>query len=179
MGVGNNAGMGVRHERGNDTASTAKLPLSRASHQVPECDDCWRRLGLHRRESMVPSPTQWSSCPNLRLALGMVDNDLAKDCVEGDGDGPVGIVRAEFGEIRNVADVVALAVFIDVVPVQFFASHLFNFSDGFQHGNAVFAASTKVIDFARPRVRRKLFYSANYVVTVDIVTHLFALVAKH
>ncbi len=88
-------------------------------------------------------------------------------------------MRAEFGEIRNVADVVALAVFIDVVPVQFFAGHLFNFSDGFEHGNAVRAASAKVIDFARPRVHGKLFYSANYVVTVNIVAHLFTLVAKY
>jgi len=29
----------------------------------------------------------------------MVDNDLAKDFVEADGDGRVGKVRAEFGEI--------------------------------------------------------------------------------
>ena len=74
----------------------------------------------------------------------MVDNDLAKDFVEADGDGPVGIVRAEFGEIRNVADVVALAVFIDVVPVHSLAGHLFNFRDGFEHGNAVRAASTRL-----------------------------------
>ena len=109
----------------------------------------------------------------------MVDNDLAKDFVEADGDGPVGIVRAEFGEIRNVADVVALAIFIDVIPVHFLAGHLFNFGDGFQHGNAVLTASTKVIDFARPRMRRKVFYRANYIVTVNIVAHLFTLVAKY
>src|SRR5258708_5698594 len=112
-------------------------------------------------------------------SVALIVNDLAKDFVEAYGDRPVGIVRAEFGEIRNVADVVALAVFIDVVPVQFLAGHLFNFGDGFEHGNAVRAASTKVIDFARSRIRRKLFYSANYIMTVNIVAHLFPLVAKY
>jgi len=65
---------------------------------------------------------------------------------------------------------VALAVFIDVVPVQFFAGHLFNFGDGFEHGNAVRAASTKVIDFAgrdspQTRLLHELHHDVNIVAT--------------
>jgi len=109
----------------------------------------------------------------------MVDNDLAEDFIRADGEGPTGIVGVEFGAIGNIADMVALAVFVDVFPVELFAGHLFNFGDGFQHGNAVLAASTEVIDFARPRMCRKVFYRANYIVTVNIVPHLFTLVAKY
>jgi len=85
--------------------------------------------------------------------------------VEADGDGPGGIVGAEFGEIRNVTDVVALAVSSTLVPVQFFAGHLFNFGGWLRARKCRSRASTKVIDFARPRIRRKLVYCTNYIMT--------------
>ena len=57
-------------------------------------------------------------------ALGVVGDDLAEDFIEANGDFPVGIVRLELGKIRDVADVIALAVFPNVPPVQLLPGHL-------------------------------------------------------
>ena len=50
-------------------------------------------------------------------ALGMIGDDLAEDLIEANSDFPFGIVRLELGKIGDVADVVALAVLFDVLPI--------------------------------------------------------------
>ena len=61
----------------------------------------------------------------------MVSDNLVKDFVEADCDVPVGIVRLELPQVRNVADVVADAVLIDICPAHLLAGDLLNLGDGF------------------------------------------------
>jgi hypothetical protein len=48
-------------------------------------------------------------------ALGVVSDNLVTDFVEADCDVPVGIVRFELPQVRNVADVVADAVLMNIM----------------------------------------------------------------
>src|SRR5208283_3433704 len=88
---------------------------------------------------------------------GLTGDDLAEDFVEGDGDTPVGIVGLELGEVGDVADVIADAVLIHILPVHFLAGHFCDLGDGFEDGNAVFAAAAEVVDLAGARIGGKLF----------------------
>ena len=63
-----------------------------------------------------PSSASRSRFCRRQIALSMVGNELAKNLVEADRDFPVGIVRLEFGKVRDVADVIALAVFLHIFP---------------------------------------------------------------
>ena len=108
----------------------------------------------------------------------MIGDDLAEDFVEADGDFPFGIVRLEFGKVRNVADVVALAVLIHVLPVQLFPGHLLDFADGFEHRNAVLAAAAEVVDLAGARIGGEFLNRAHHIVAMNIVANLLALVAE-
>src|SRR5215470_7806905 len=85
----------------------------------------------------------------------------------------------EFGEIGDVADVVALASLFDVTPVQFLPGELLAAIDGFHHRYAVFAPTAHVVNLARPRIGGELLDGANHVVTMDVVANLFALVPKN
>src|SRR5260370_11550275 len=68
---------------------------------------------------------------------------------------------------------------MDVLPVQLFAGQLIDFGDGLQHGDAVLTASAKIVDFTRPRIRGELFDSANNIVAVNVVAHLFGFVTEY
>src|ERR1700757_3891511 len=61
------------------------------------------------------------SARNALRLLG--SDDLGKDGVEILGELPIGIVRLEFAQVGNVANVIALARFFDIFPVQLFAGH--------------------------------------------------------
>ena len=111
--------------------------------------------------------------------VGMIVDDLAEDFVESDGDLPIGIVGLEFREVGDVADVVALAVLVHVLPVQLLAGHLFDFGDGFKHGNTVFAAAAHVVNLSAARIGREFFDGANHIVAMNIIAYLLGLVAKH
>ena len=84
----------------------------------------------------------------------MIGDDLTEDFVEADGDVPVGVVGFELGQVGDVADVVVNPVLADVLPVHFFAGHLLDLGDSFEHGDAVFAAAAEVVDFAGSEERR-------------------------
>ena len=102
-------------------------------------------------------------------AQGVVGNNLAEYFVEVNGDAPVGIVRLKFCKVRNVADVIALTVFLNILPVQFPPCHLLYFAYGFKHRNAVFAAATEIVDLATTWVGGKLLNSTDHVAAVDVI----------
>ena len=112
-------------------------------------------------------------------ALGVVGDDLAENFVEADGDGPVGIVGIEFGEIGDVADVIAFAILIDILPIELFAADLLDFGDGFQHGDTVLAPAAHVVDLTGSGIGGKFFDGANDVVAVDVVANLLGFIAEH
>ncbi len=98
--------------------------------------------------------------------------------IEGFGERPTGIVGLEFAEVGNVADVIAFAIFVDVRPVEFFSGQLLDFGNSFEHGDAVFAATSHVVDLAGTGVGGEGLDGANDVVAVNIVANLFSFVAK-
>src|SRR5580704_4130757 len=112
-------------------------------------------------------------------ALGVVGDKLAEDFVEADGDVPGGIVRLELGKVRDVADVIALAVFLGVLPVQFIPRHLLNFAYSLEHRNAVFSAAAEIVDLPTTRFGGKLFNGTDHIVAVNVVADLLAFIAEY
>ena len=74
---------------------------------------------------------------------------------------------------------VADAVVFDVGPFQFASADLFAAVNGFKHRTIRVTAAADVINLTRARFLEKLPESLDKVVAVDVVAHLFALVAKH
>ena len=73
---------------------------------------------------------------------------------------------------------VAFAIFVDVSPVEFLASQLLDFGNSFEHGHAVFAAATHVVDLAGAGVGGESLDGANDVMAVNVVANLLSFVAK-
>src|SRR6267143_522682 len=111
--------------------------------------------------------------------LAFSDNHFVQDGIEAARHAPAGIMALQFRQIRDVADVIALARLFRVGPVDFTASQRFHSGNRFQDRDAVGAASAKVIDLAGPRIARKFFERTDYIKTMDIVADLFAFVAVH
>ena len=88
-------------------------------------------------------------------------------------------MRAHFGEIGNVADMIPFPVFVDISGEHFLAREFFDPSKGFQNGAAVGAATAEIIDLARAWFFKKRGDKACYIQRVDIVTNLLALVSVH
>ena len=87
-------------------------------------------------------------------------------------------MRLEFPHVADPPDVVADAVVFHVGPFQFLAADAFALVDRFEHGAVRVAAAAGIVDFARARLLKKLPEHFHQVVAVDVVAHLFALVAK-
>ena len=81
-------------------------------------------------------------------------------------------------EIRDVADVIALAVFVHVMPIEFAAGELLDARDGFEHGDAVLAAAAHVVDLAGAGIDGEFLDGADNIVAVNVVAHLLAFVAE-
>ena len=104
---------------------------------------------------------------------------LIDDHVQGSRDVPRGIVRPQLGEVGYVADVVATPILVPVRPIDFLVDLIFDQGDALQHRGAVRSATAQVIDFAWPWFSRKSLKGAYHVIAVNLVTHLFAFVAKY
>lgn len=108
----------------------------------------------------------------------MRGDDFLEDVIERTGDAPVRIVGTEFRKIRDVADVIALAVFVHVLPIEFLPGHLMEAIDGFDHGDAVFAAAAHVVDLAGAGIFGESFHGRDDIVAMDIVANLLGFVAE-
>lgn len=82
------------------------------------------------------------------------------------------------GEVADVADVVAFAVFVDVFPAHGFAGEGCDFVEGFEDGDAVGPAPADVVDLSAAWVFEEGVHEADDVEAVDVVADLFALVAE-
>src|SRR5260370_19677523 len=120
-----------------------------------------------------------SSRRGLRQLRAFRRNDLFDDGVQPACNFPIRIVVPEFPKIRDITNVIAFARFFHVAPVQLAPGHLLDLFDRFQHGNTVRAAATQVVHLAGPRLCSKLLEGAHHVMAVNLVAHLFALVAKN
>src|ERR1700747_940528 len=91
---------------------------------------------------------------------------------------PVGKMAVDLGQIRDVADVVSDAVCRVVLVVQWM-THLLEKANGFQNRNTVSSASAEVVNLAAPRVLVELEEQPPHITAMDLIAHLFALVAEN
>src|SRR5256885_9763245 len=84
----------------------------------------------------------------------------------------------EFPKVRDITNVIALARFVHIAQIQLASGHLLDPLDRFQHRNTVYTPAAQVVHLAGPRICSKLFDGPHHVMTVNIVTHLLALIAK-
>src|SRR5258707_14695143 len=68
------------------------------------------------------------------------------------------------------------SILLDIGPIHFLASQLFNQLNGFQYRRTVVAAAANVVDLAWSRVLPKSFKRFDDVVTMNLIAHLFAFV---
>ena len=87
-------------------------------------------------------------------------------------------MRAHLGKVAVIADVVAYAVLlqvsVDLLPAADRGGHL----EGLQDGTAVGLAAADVIHLGSARCFDEGLCKPRYVLAVDVVTHLFALIAE-
>ena len=114
---------------------------------------------------------------NLPLLLRRLDN-LPDGFLEGDGDIPTGIVAAHFGEVGDVADVVADPVFVEILKHLRLAGDAFGDGEGFEDGAGVGTTAPDVVDFGDAGRGNEGRDELGDVVGVDVVADLLAFVAE-
>src|SRR4029077_6120990 len=91
------------------------------------------------------------------------------------GNLPFWVMGLELAQIRDVTDVIALARFVHVMPIEFAAGELLDARDGFEHGDAVGAAAAHVVDLTAAGIGGEFLDGADNIVAVDVVANLLAL----
>jgi hypothetical protein len=100
-----------------------------------------------------------------------------EDFDQGLGQGESGIMRPDFGEVRNVANVVTLAGFVDI------GCHLGQTGNGLglrkslQKGATVLPSAAKIVNLRDSWRLEKMVDELRNVVRMDIIAHLFPFVA--
>jgi hypothetical protein len=89
-----------------------------------------------------------------------------------------GIVDTAFCQITDVAEVVALAVLVDIFVDLFLAANGGGELERFQNAHTVSSAAAQIVGFANPRFFPEFLYKPSDVERVNIVTNQFALVAE-
>src|SRR2546426_6781613 len=83
----------------------------------------------------------------------------------------------DFGQIGNITDMVTDPILIIVGVVQL-ESHVLQYLDRFEDGDAVLPASPEVIDLPTARRTAEVQKQLHHIAGMDLVAHLLALVAK-
>src|SRR6185436_18532245 len=102
-----------------------------------------------------------------------------EDVVERLGEVPGRIVRPHLREVRDVADVVALAVLVDVVVLHRLTGEVLHPLERLENGAGIGPAPAEVVDLPGARVLDERLDEPGDIVRVDVVPHLFAFVAEH
>jgi hypothetical protein len=84
----------------------------------------------------------------------------------------------EFTDIGDIAYVVSEPVLLNMLSLNPATSQPLNGCDAFQQRCTVLPPTTKVIRFTLARIPSEGFKGENYIPAMDLVPHLFALVAK-
>src|SRR6266481_5412149 len=125
-----------------------------------------------------PGKRDGSRAARSRLQPALCSKNVFQDDVERAADTPIWIMRAELRQVGDVADVIALAVLLDILPVQFFSIHLLNFGNSFKHRDAVLTAPAEVVDLAATRIGSEFLHGTYDIVTMNIIADLLALVTE-
>src|SRR5579864_8409737 len=100
-----------------------------------------------------------------------------KDVVQSLGDFPSRIVSLHFRQVAVVADMIADAVLIHIAPIHEVAGDLLSSSKSFENRAGVALAATQVVHLRHARRLPELEHEARHIFGVDIISHLFSLVA--
>lgn len=82
------------------------------------------------------------------------------------------------GEVADVADVIAFAVFIEILVVHLLSADGGDAIEGFKDGDAVGSAAADVVNLATTGGLGELMHEADDIEGVDVVPDLFALVSE-
>jgi len=86
-------------------------------------------------------------------------------------------MRSHLREVADVTDVIAFAILIYILIDHGFPRNSRGHIKGFENGAAISSATTKVVHFSTSWSTDKGIDKACHIKRVNIVTHLFALVA--
>ncbi len=117
-------------------------------------------------------------CPSCPTKTGIGLDNLADGFLERNGDVPSGVVVPHLGEIGDVADVVADAVFVEILEDLRLASDAFGDGEGFEDGAGVGTAAPDVVDFGDAGCTDEGGDELGDVVGVDVVADLLPFVAE-
>src|SRR3989339_1248573 len=92
---------------------------------------------------------------------------------------PRGVVCLELPDVTDVPDVIANPISVLVGDIHLSGANLLAKLNRFDHGTIAMATASCVIDFARPWLASKMPEHAHEIEGMDIVAHLFALVAEY
>lgn len=112
------------------------------------------------------------------LLLTRCVHDLPDGFLQADCDVPGRVVAAHFGKIGDVADVVADAVFIDVLEYLGFAGEFLGEFECFPDRARICAAAADVVNLSDAGSLDELLDEAGDIVGVDVIADLLALVAE-
>src|SRR5208337_203691 len=124
-----------------------------------------------------PKMRNGSGAAGSHLQSALCGNNFFQNSIQRAGNAPIGVMRAELGQVRDVADVVALAVLVDILPIHWFAGHLPDFGDTFEHGDAVFSTAAEVVDLATARAGRKHFDRTDDIMAMYVIADLLAFIS--
>jgi hypothetical protein len=88
-------------------------------------------------------------------------------------------VSLHFGQIAVITDVVATPVFVNISRELFSAAEFLDQGKGLKNGAGVALPSPKVIDFAAPGGVIKGINKPGNIFGVNVVPHLFSLIAEN
>src|SRR5258708_7804002 len=89
---------------------------------------------------------------------------------------PVREMRSDLGEIRNIADVISYPIRV-VIRMAKRKAHPIQQVDGLQDRNAIRPSAPEIVDLPATRIAEKFQKNCHDVVAMDLIAHLFALVA--
>ena len=92
---------------------------------------------------------------------------------------PARKVRAKFPKVAEVANVVALAGLVLILPPHFFSGGLLDQVEGFQNGHAVFPSAADVINLAWPGIQEEFFRGSHDIEAMNVVADLLPLVPQN
>ena len=87
-------------------------------------------------------------------------------------------MRAKFGQVTDVADVVAFSVVLHVSVGYRAVEQVFQLLDTLQDRSTVGPAAPEVVDLTGPGVFGKSQKSSNHILTVNLIPHLLPLVSE-
>src|SRR5688572_13163277 len=103
---------------------------------------------------------------------------LPQNLIQRHAQTPVGKMATKLREIADVTNMITGPCDIRVDPIQFSTGQFLDASNAFQNGSAILPSAPEVINFAGSRIVCELHKCSNDIRRVNLVPHLFALIAK-